>query len=445
MRERLLKPFLAKGGVRVPHHKNTANLQSVVMPPPKQVVIPMLQHIGAPCKPTVKAGDKVLVGQVIGDTEAYMAAPVHASVSGTVKEITSILMPSGAPVEAVVIESDGRMEKADCAPPDVGTKENFLKAVRASGLVGLGGAGFPAHVKLNVPPDKEVDTLIVNAAECEPYITSDHREILENSWSVLSGVYAVKELLGIQRVIIAIENNKPDAIQLLSEIAGKEYDPKNEVRVMALKSVYPQGAEKILIRSCTGRKVPPGKLPADVGCIVMNVTSVAFLAQYLKTGLPLVSKRITVDGSAVQNPQNVIVPIGTSVSDVIGFCGGYKETPKKILYGGPMMGTALSDDRFPVLKQNNAVLAFGEKEAKLKEPSACIRCGCCMYVCPMNLLPVSLAQASEAKDMDKLEKYRVMTCIECGCCSYVCPANRHILQAIRLGKQYYKEHGKAGK
>lgn len=441
----LLKPFRTKGGIRVPHHKNTADQQSVIMPPPKKVTIPMLQHIGAPCKPVVKPGDRVLVGQVIGDTEAFMAAPVHASVSGTVKEITGILMPSGTAVEAVVIESDGLMEKAACAPPDVNTKENFLKAVRASGLVGLGGAGFPVHVKLNVPPDKEIDTLIINAAECEPYITSDHREIIENSWSVLSGVYAVKELLGIQRVIIAVENNKPDAIQLLAEIAGKEYDPKDEVRVMALKSVYPQGAEKILIQSCTGRKVPPGKLPSDVGCIVMNVTSIAFLAQYLKTGMPLVSKRVTIDGSAIQNPQNVIVPIGTSVADVIEFCGGYKETPKKILYGGPMMGTALSDDSFPVLKQNNAILAFGEKEAKLKEPTACIRCGCCMYVCPMNLLPLSIAQASSEKDIEKLRKYHVMTCIECGSCSYVCPANRHILQAIRLGKQHYKEHGKAAK
>jgi electron transport complex protein RnfC len=429
MTEQLLKPFRTKGGIHAPYHKNTSDLQSVIMPPPKKVTIPMLQHIGAPCSPVVRVGDRVLVGQVIGDTDAFMSAPVHSSVSGTVKEIINLLMPTGATVEAVVIESDGLMEKAEYAPPDVSTRENFLNAVRASGLVGLGGAGFPAHVKLNVPADKEIDTLIVNGAECEPYITSDHREIIENSWSVMSGVYSVKELLGVKRVIIAIENNKPDAIKLLKEIAYNEkHDPKNEVRLMALKAIYPQGAEKILIQSCTGRKVPPGKLPSDVGCIVMNVTSIAFLAQYLKTGMPLVSKRVTVDGSAIKDPQNVIVPIGTSVADLIDFCGGYNEAPKKLLYGGPMMGTALSDDSYPILKQNNAILAFGEKEAKLKEPAACIRCGYCMYVCPMNLLPVSIALASETKDLEKLKKYDVLSCIECGSCSFVCPAHRHVLQ-----------------
>lgn len=410
------------------------------MPPPKFVTISMLQHIGAPCSPVVKAGDRVLVGQVIGDTDAFVSAPIHSSVSGTVKEISSILTPNGASINCVVIESDGLMEQIECTSPDVSTHEKFIKAVRDSGLVGLGGAGFPAHIKLKVPPDKEIDTLLINAAECEPYITSDHREILENSWSVMSGIYAIKELLGIHRVIIGVESNKPDAIELLKTIAdNKKIDPKDEVTIMTLKAVYPQGAEKMLVQACTGRRVPPGKLPSDVGCVVMNVTSIAFLAQYLKTGIPLVSKRVTVDGSAIKNPQNVIVPVGTPIKDLIEFCGGYSVPPKKILYGGPMMGLALSNDNLPILKQTNAIIAFAEKEATLKESGACIRCGKCIDNCPMSLMPVILSKAAEKKDIEKLKKYDLPSCIECGSCSFICPAHRHLLQSLRIGKQLLKE------
>lgn len=435
-----LKPFKTKGGIHVAHNKNTATVQSVAMPPPKLVKIPMLQHIGAPCTPMVEVGQRVLVGQVIGDTDAFVSAPIHASVSGKVKKLDNVLMPTGASIPSVVIESDGLMEHIECNPPEVDTKEKFLSAVRSSGLVGLGGAGFPAHVKLKVPPDKEIDTLLINAAECEPYITSDHREILENSWSVMSGIYAVKDLLGVKNVIIGVENNKPDAIELLKSIAdNKKLDPKDKVRVMTLKSTYPQGAEKMLVQACTGRRIPPGKLPADVGSVVMNVTSIAFLAQYLKTGMPLVSKRVTVDGTAIKNPQNVIVPIGTSVAELIEFCGGYSQTPRKLLFGGPMMGTALSDDSLPVLKQTNAVLAFGEKESVIKEPQPCIRCGKCIDNCPMSLMPVTLSLAADKKNIDRLEKFDLMSCIECGSCSFVCPAHRHILQSIRIGKQLLKQ------
>lgn len=430
------RPFRTPGGAKVPHRKNTAAEESVAMPSPQEVIIPMHQHIGAPCKPCVGVGDQVYVGTVIGDSDAFVSAPIHSSVSGTVKKIDKITLPSGAKTDAVVIESDGNdTPDPEIKAPKVDNIEDFLQAVRQSGLVGLGGAGFPAHVKLNVPKDKEIDTLLINCAECEPYITSDHREVVENSWAVLSGVYAVSELLGIERVIIAIEDNKPDAIKIMREIADNEkLDPEDRVRILPLKASYPQGAEKVLIKACTGREVPAGKLPADAGCIVMNVTSIAFLSDYLKTGMPLVKKRITVDGSAVADPKNIIVPIGTPISKVMEFCGGYREEPRKILMGGPMMGIALVDDSLPVLKQNNAILAFAEKEAKLYEATDCIRCGRCVSACPMRLMPTKICEAVKLKDFDMMQKYQIMTCMECGSCAYSCPAHRHLVQTIRVGK-----------
>lgn len=431
-----VRPFSTRGGAKVPHRKNTAAMETVVMPAPKEVIIPMSQHIGAPCNVIVRPGDHVDVGQSIGENDSFVTAPIQASVSGTVKKIIDLKMPNGSKVKAVVIESDGKMTKSPYAvPPAAETKEQLLLAIKRSGLVGLGGAGFPAHVKLSIPQDKKIDTLIINGAECEPYITSDHREILENSWDILSGIKIVKDLLDVHRVIIGIESNKPDAIKILSQIAENEAaDPDDEVRILTLKSSYPQGAEKVLIRACTGRKVPAGKLPADVGCVVMNVTSVAFIAKYLKTGIPLVSKRITVDGSAIKEPKNVIVPLGTPIKDVIEFCGGYKCEPKKILMGGPMMGIALTDDSMPVLKQNNAILAFDEKDAKLAEETDCIRCGKCLKSCPMSLMPEAIAGCVKLKDVSGLEKLNVMTCMECGSCAFNCPAHKHLVQTIREGK-----------
>ncbi len=433
------KPFGTHGGVRPPHMKRTAGCASIVMPPPQTVSIPMSQHIGAPCTPCVAPGDKVRVGTLIGDSTAPVSAPVHASVSGTVKSIGEMHMPNGTVTKTVVIESDGEMTPADFTPPTVTNAAELVAAVRASGLVGLGGAGFPAAIKLTVPEGKSVDTLIINAAECEPYLTADHRELLENSWDVLSGIYAVKEILGIRRVIIGIEGNKPDAIKLLTEIAdNRERDPNDEVRVLKLRSSYPQGAEKMLIRACTGRHVPPGKLPSDVGCIVMNVTSIAFLARYLKTGAPLTTKRITVEGSAVSEPKNLIVPIGTPVHDVLEFCGLATE-PRKLLYGGPMMGTVIIDDSMVVLKNTNGLLAMAEKEATLPAETACIRCGRCVNACPMSLSPLLLAAATARRDAAALVKLDVASCMECGCCAYVCPAKRNLVQSMRLGKAISRE------
>ena len=441
------KPFYTKGGVKVPHRKNTAGCESVVLKDVDEVVIPMSQHIGAPCKPVVSKDDKVYVGTLIGDTDAFVSAPVHSSVSGTVKDIICITLPNGVVTDAVVIESDGEYTPdPGIKAPVVNSKADFLKAVRASGLVGLGGAGFPAHVKLNVPEDKEIDTLLINCAECEPYITADHREVIENSWGVMSGIFAVKDILGVKRVIIGIEKNKPDAIEILSKIAdNKEADPDDVVKVLPLKSRYPQGAEKVLIKACTGRVVPVGKLPSDVGCVVMNVASIAFIAEYLKTGMPLVRKRLTVDGSAVNNPQNVIVPIGTPVNKLIDFCGGYKGECGKLLMGGPMMGISLFEDTAPVLKQNNAILAFNEKDASTAKGGSCIRCGKCVSVCPMGLEPCKISLATKNKQIDILKEYNIMACMECGCCTFACPAQRYIVQTIRLGKAILREEARKEK
>lgn len=438
------RPFRTHGGAPVPHHKNTAQNPSVVMPPPEKIVLPMQQHIGAPCVPTVKKGDHVYVGQVVGNSDAYVCAPIHSSISGTVTELTQVMLTGGQMTQAVVIESDGKMEKDPgiYPPAPISSKEELAQAARSAGLVGLGGAGFPAHVKLNVPDGKNIDTLIVNVAECEPYVTSDHREALENGKNVLEGIYKIKEILGVRRVLVAVEDNKPDVIAKLREIADNpEMDPEDEVRVLPLKSRYPQGAEKVLVQACTGRRVPPGQLPADVGCLVMNIASISFLASYMRTGMPLTLKRVTIDGSAIKEPKNVIVPIGTKIADVIEFCGGYQSEPQKILMGGPMMGIAITTDQLPILKQNNAILAFDEKEAALMEPTACIRCGNCVAACPMNLMPTKLEKAVEKKDTEALKELDVTTCMECGCCAFSCPAGRRLVQAIRLGKSYLKKAG----
>lgn len=431
-----------RGGVKVDHNKNTAETEVVRIPEPQKVVLPMQQHIGAPCIPTVKVGDTVAVGQVIGDSDKFVSAPIHASISGKVTAIGNVKLPNLSVVQGVTIESDGEHRLYDgIEPPKADTKEEFLKAVRASGLVGLGGAGFPTHVKLNVPSDKNVDTLVINAAECEPYITVDYRECIDNSWDILSGIHIIKDMLGIKNVIIAVENNKPKAFDVLKRIADSDNYSGDHIKLMSLESRYPQGAEKMMVQSATGRKVPPGKLPADVGCIVMNVASVAFIARYIKTGKPLVSRSLTVDGSAIAEPKNVRVPIGTNISDIIEFCGGFKEEPHKIITGGPMMGLSIVGTDLPVIKNNNAILAFTEKDAALQKEGDCIRCGRCAAACPMSLVPTLIERYTKAGDVDALKRIGVNVCMECGSCAYSCPAKKPLVQTMRAAKAFLREAG----
>ncbi len=422
------------GGVHPAQHKDAAECESVTMPIPEKIIVSMAQHIGAPCTPTVKVGDTVDVGQIIGDSDSPVSAPIHSSISGTVTGTKELLLPGGRKASALVITSDGeRRPHSSMQPPKVETFEDFIAAVRNSGIVGLGGAGFPMHVKLNPKNRDAIDTLVINAAECEPYITADYRECLENSWDIISGIRTIMSFLGASRAIIGVESNKPAAIAVLSRMAETIKNPNQVISVKALRTRYPQGAEKVLIAECTGRIVPAGGLPADVGCIVMNVTSVAKLRRYLKTGTPLIRKRITVAGSAVEKPMNLRTWIGTPIQDVLNYVG-VKKPIRKLLYGGPMMGLALMDTELPILKQNNAIIALAEEDVQEIPASTCIRCGRCVDACPMSLLPTSITKAYISNDTDSLRRLSTMTCMECGCCTFSCPAHRPILQTIRMAK-----------
>ena len=442
-KEGILKPFKAiRGGAHLPHFKNTAECASQSILEPDFVTIPMQQHIGAPCTPTVKAGDRVYVGSLIGNSDAFVSAPIHSSVSGTVKEIKIMTQNNGTKCEAVVIENDkeGTIDPS-LKPFEVKTPNDLVLAAKKCGLVGLGGAGFPTHIKLMTNDEKPVDTLIINGAECEPYITADYRECIESPEDVLYSIYLIKEVLNLKQVIIGVEDNKPKALKVLYDIAANEKDVNDEVKVMKLKSHYPQGAEKVLIYTTTGRKVPLGKLPADVGCIVMNITSIAVLARFVKEGLPLVYKRVTVDGNAVEEKGNYLCPIGTSVSDLLS-CAKCNEE-EKIIMGGPMMGNALVDKTLPIVKSTNAILAFKGEEARPEEITNCINCGRCLGACPMNLRPRLVESALALReDAAELKALNVEYCIECGSCAFNCPARRPLVQAMRLAKTHIRKAGK---
>ena len=424
-------------GIHLAENKNTEKSATHIVPIPEMVYIPMVQHIGAACLPTVKKGDKVLVGQVIGDSDAYVCAPIHSSVSGTVQAIELMLCFGNRQVMTIAIKTDGLQEiLSGIVPPVIETNADFLKAVRASGLTGLGGAGFPAHVKLSPPKGTKPDLLIINAAECEPYITSDYRECMEYPKQIIDGIITVLKWTGTGKAVIGIEDNKPDAAALLK----KECSSYSNIEVRVLKSQYPQGAERVLIHTVSGRQVKTGKLPSDVGCMVMNVTSVSFLQSYIETGMPLVKKRITVDGPLVRNPGNMEVRIGTPLSAVFESCGGLTGEPEKILMGGPMMGVSMHSIDVPVIKNTNALLVMDHHLAGMPVESSCIRCGRCVAGCPMKLQPLDINRVVVNRAWEELTAYNVMDCIECGCCSYVCPASRYLVQSLRLAKDYVRKH-----
>ena len=422
--------FLSLNCIKISHRKNTEKCETINLPIPKNVSIPMSQHMGTPCEPIVTVGEEVKVGQKIGDSDAFMSAPVHSSVSGKVSDINDFLLANGRVCKSILIECDGKQIMSDdITPPVIADKSSLIKAVRESGCCGLGGAGFPTHIKLNFDENKTpIDSLVINAAECEPHITSDYREMIENPQDVLSGIKTIQKILNIEKTYICIEDNKPDAIKILTDLTSND----NSVKIKKLPAFYPQGAEKVIAYNATGRIIKEGELPSNQGIIVMNVSTASFLNRYFKTGIPLIQRRITIDGDAVKSPCNVIAPVGTSVAELLEFAEYEKDKVKKVLTGGLMMGTCLYDINTPVTKTNNAIIALKKQTEKVQ--TNCIRCGRCVNACPMGLMPTELEKAYNAKIYDLLKSLKVNLCMNCGSCSYVCPAKRNLAETNQLAK-----------
>lgn len=425
-------------GIKIEHHKNTQFSETEKMPIPPKVYISMAQHLGPPCKPIVAIGDEVKVGQPIATSDAFLSAPVHSSVSGKVEDIKGVRSMMGGEDTLVVIKSDRKQELwEEIKAPVVNSREEFVEAIKQSGLVGLGGAAFPTHIKFNPQNIDEVDTLIVNAAECEPYITADHRLLLEETAEVINGIKLTMNYLQLKKAYIGIESNKMDAIDKINKLLSDE--GIKDIEVVVLQSTYPKGAERVLLYEITGKEMKAGVLPAQLGVILSNVATISFVSKYMKDGIPLIIKRLTVDGSAVRTPKNVFVPIGAPIEDVINFCGGYKCPPSKIIMGGPMMGKAIYSDKLPIVKNNNAILAFSIRDGVKPKETACISCGRCYFVCPFDLTPFALYRAYEAKNVTELNRLNVNQCMECGSCAFICPARLPLGFTNKLGKELIKE------
>lgn len=434
--------YTFKGGTRVREYKNTRALAVVDLPAPPVVEIPLSQHIGVPCTPTVSAGDRVLRGQLIGEVPAGLGCPVHSSVSGTVKAISSRVGVQGRPVPTIIIENDGE----GTLSPDVvpfskrlgdTSPEEIVDVIRRAGISGMGGATFPTWAKLSGAIGK-VNRLIINCAECEPFITVNHRLMLEHPEELVGGAKILLRALGLPSGDIAIEDNKLNAADRVAAEIGES--PLLNIKLMRTK--YPQGDERQLIFALTGREVPEGKLPADVGCVVFNAETCSAIYRAFAEGMPLIERCVTVDGDCVREPKNLRVPLGTPVRSLIEFCGGLVRTPFKLINGGPMMGAATWDFDAPVTKGTSAILVFSEEFAAMKDDFACIRCGRCVKNCPMHLMPVYLAQYAMAGNYDETAKLHVMSCVECGTCSYNCPGNVPIVQYIRVAKGAVRSKGK---
>lgn len=427
-----------KRGIHPPDGKEFTDDKEIKIIMPKEkalLTIPMSQHLGAPCEPLVKKGDRVLLGQKIADSGAFVSAPIHATVSGTVTDIKPMLVPNGNLCNSIIIENDGKFEE----DPSLGkvkdynsySKEEILSLIREAGVVGLGGAGFPTHIKLNPPKDKKIDSILLNASECEPYLTTDHRVLLEKTDRVVRGLEIILKLFDGATGYIAIETNKQDAIDVLSK-AVKDIP---NIEVVPLKTKYPQGSEKQLIYAVTKREVLSGTLPADSGCIVNNVDTVLAIERAIIHGRPLMRRIITLTGGAVKNHGNYQVRLGMSFRDLVEEVGGFTEEPKKVISGGPMMGISISSMDIPIIKTSSAIICLTEKEAYLPPERNCIRCGKCVSHCPMGLLPLELNQNVLMDDFELFKKNNGLDCIECGSCSYMCPAKRHLAQTIRATRR----------
>lgn len=428
-----------RGGLHVREHKNTAGVAIQLMPQPDKVSIPLSQHIGAHCRPTVKKGDRVLRGQIIGEAdEGALACPVHASITGTVTGITERYDANGTKIENIIIENDRSGEEAPPMTPftDPITEippEDIIERVRLAGISGMGGATFPTYAKIKSGIGK-AKHVIINCAECEPFITANHRLLLERPAHVINGVKILLRTLGVRKGIIAVEDNKADAIELLESLT--ENDDLIEIR--SLKTKYPQGDERQLIYALFRRELKPGQLPADTGCVIFNAETCAAVFDACANGKPLTERIVTVDGDCVKNPGNLLVPLGTSYRDVIECCGGLIKTPEKLVAGGPMMGPAQWDIDAPVTKGTSALLLLSNKfedRGSYTQPPVCIHCGRCGEVCPMHLMPNYLVMFAQAEDYSSCEEYGIRSCVECGSCSYTCPGYVPLIQYLRTAKK----------
>ena len=432
-----------KGGIHPLEGENgkqaTAQKPAILADAPKEVAIMLSQHTGTGATPLVNPGDRVLLYQKIGEASGFVSAPVHASVSGKVLGIRRKINAQGAPVQAIVIEKDGLDETCPLTPgdPEQMDSKQLVAAIREAGIVGLGGAAFPTHVKLSPPPDKKIDTVILNGAECEPYLTCDHRTMLDAPGAVIDGLLIAKRAVGASRAVVAIEDNKPDAIEVMKRAAeGKG------IEVLALPTKYPQGGEKQLIQVVTRRQVPSGKLPMESGCIAVNVSTAAAISAAIREGKPLVERTVTVTG-AIDEPKNLRVRVGTPIRELIGQCGGLRANVNKVLIGGPMMGSAAANLEIPVVKATSGLLLM--EDHPMPKETNCIRCARCAKSCPIHLLPMQLHILTLHSQYDEAKADHVMDCIECGCCSYVCPAKLPLVQSIRVAKREIQKRNQANK
>ena len=421
-----------KGGVHPPHKKELTEKKPIeYFPAPAEIVIPLQQHTGAQCVPLIKKGEPVERGQKIGDADSFVSAPIHSPVAGKVKAIEPRPYFTGRPVTSVVIAQGS--DSNECQKIDDFedlSPQGIRKTIREAGIVGLGGAAFPTHVKLSPPEEKPIDAVIINGCECEPYLTADHRQMLEDPDSILEGAKLIMKAVSAKKVYLAIERNKPDAIELFRSKRNKE----DGIEVIPLETKYPQGSEKHLIKAILGRTVPSGSLPMDVGALVQNVGTAISVYKACYQGRPLIDRVVTVTGAGIYEPKNLRVPLGSPVKDLIEFCGGLVGEKVKVVMGGPMMGFALYSLDIPVVKCTSGILVLKEDEISTAEPFPCIKCGECVKVCPMNLVPSRLGLLAEHEKWEELEEYSVLDCVECGSCAYVCPASRPLVQLIRIGK-----------
>lgn len=420
-----------KGGIHPFEGKELSKDEKIKEYLPKsQVAISMSQHIGAPAKPVVKAGDYVKAGELIGEASGFISANIHSSVSGTVKGIEERMLVNGGYAKCIIIDNDGEFKETDFDKPkdlEKLSKEEIIELVKKAGVVGMGGAGFPTHVKLAPKEPDKIDYVIVNGSECEPYLTSDYRRMIEEPQTLIDGLKVMLKLFDNAKGIIAIEDNKMDVIKNIEKLVENE----ENIEVKTLKTKYPEGAERMLIYAITGRKINSSKLPADAGCVVDNVDTVFAINKAVREGRPLINRVITVTGDAVNKPQNLLVRLGTNHRELIEEAGGFSQEPEKIISGGPMMGMAISSLDVPVTKISTALLCYKEDPLNVAKQTNCINCGRCVAVCPGRVMPSRLAKYADNGDMENFLKYDGLECCECGCCSYICPAKRNLTQSIK--------------